>query len=466
MKWIIPAITFLMLVAPPTASGQKTVIDTIILEGNKITRPHIILREMHFAEGDTLHAASLKMLVTEAEENIFNTGLFNVVTIDTIPSGRSGMEPMKHMQVVVQVIERWYLWPMPFVSFPDNNLNAWLETFDFSRLTWGLNVKFFNAWGRNETLTLLLHFGFNQAYGFTYETPYLNKKQTWGFGFGGDVTLNKSVVAQTTGNKNDYLSADSGLLQQHVHGGVEAYYRPSLFWYHTFGLHFDYYKFADTLIQTPGYVTDSAPDQSFFTLFYKLKLDHRDVRYYPLKGYYFDLVALNHGFPGGAVHLFSLQSSFRRYWHLGGRWYWGSGITGKWSWPEKQPFFLQQGIGYGRDFIRGFEYYTIQGPWFGLMRNNVKFALIRPSVGEISFIRSQQFRVIPYGLFLNLFVDGGYVGNDDPRVILNNPLVNQFLIGYGISLDFITYYDIVVDLNFAMNSLGEPGIYLHFIAPI
>jgi outer membrane protein assembly factor BamA len=442
------------------ASGQSVVVDTIVLEGNKITRPRIILREMHFASGDTLDRATLATRVAQAEENIFNTGLFNLVTIDTVPSSHN------HIQVIVQVIERWYFWPIPYISFPDKNLNAWLETFDLSTLTWGLDVKFFNAWGRNETLTLLLHFGFNQAYGFTYEIPYLNKQQTWGLGFGADITLNKSVITQTIGNKNEYLRADSGLLQQHVHGAVETYYRPSLFWYHTFGLHFDYYKFTDTLIQTPGYVTDSAADQSFFSLYYKLKLDHRDVRYYPLKGYYFDLVAINHGFPGGAIHLFSLQSNFRKYWHLGGRWYWGSGITGKWSWPEEQPFFLQRGIGYGRDFIRGFEYYSIQGPWFGLMRNNLKFALIKPAVGEIPFIRSKQFRVIPYGLFLNLFVDAGYVGNQDALVRQNNPLVNEFLVGYGIGIDFITYYDIVVDLNFAMNSLGEPGIYLHFIAPI
>jgi len=44
--------------------------------------------------------------------------------------------------------------------------------------------------------------------------------------------------------------------------------------------------------------------------------------------------------------------------------------------------------------------------------------------------------------------------------------VNTLLAGYGFSIDFVTYYDIVLDLNFALNSIGEPGIYIHFIAPI
>ena len=442
-------------------TGQ-VIIDRITLEGNKVTRPKIILRELKFAPGDTVSLSQLDWLLNTSRENVFNTSLFNLVEIDT----QAILGAPDRLGVTVTVIERWYIWPIPYLEFPNRNINAWLEDFDFRRLTWGLNFKFNNFRGRNETLTLLLHFGFNQKYGFTYQTPYLNKKQTWGFGFGGDFSMNRSLIVGTTNNKSDYIDTTSHFLQQRTHGFVESYFRPNLYSHHLFRLSYDYYRFADTLLKIPGYLTDSTNDQSFFTLRYKFKLDHRDVMYYPLSGYYFDVEFINHGFSAKPIHMLSVQSAFRKYWKFSDRWFLAAGLTAKWSWPDEQPFFLQRGLGYGRDFIRGFEYYSINGPWFGLLKTNIKFALIKPRVAKLSFIKSKKFSVIPYGLFLNLFVDAGYVGNPISYIKLNNNLVNTFLVGYGISIDLVTYYDIVLDLNFALNSMGEPGVYIHFIAPI
>lgn len=447
--------------AEPDSTGH-VIISRITLKGNKITRPKIILREMKFCEGDTLTESSLAQTLDESRKNIFNTGLFNVVELDT---GLLASHPIE-LEVTVTVIERWYIWPIPYIEFPNRNINTWLETWDFSRLTYGLNFKIFNARGRNETLTLLLHLGFNQQYGFTYLTPYINRQQTWGFGFGGDYNQNRSLITGTSGNKNLYTEAPEGTLQQHAHGFTEGYYRPNLYSFHVFMLAYDYYHFSDTLLKIPGYVTDSSNDQSFVTLYYKYKLDHRDVRYYPLDGYYFDLELTKQGLSGHPVDLVSIQSSFRKYWRFSERWFLAAGATARWSWPEDQPFYLQHGIGYGRDIIRGFEYYTINGSWFGLVRTNMKFALIKPRIIHVPFIHTPKFGVIPFGLFLNLFADAGYVHNSVEMVKQDNPLVNAFLAGYGLSLDLVTYYDIVLDLNVAMNTLGELGFYIHFIAPI
>lgn len=443
-------------------STSLIVIDRITLVGNKITRPRIILRELRFSEGDTLRTISLPAALQKSRENVFNTSLFNLVELDTV---WLSSDPV-HLEVILRVIERWYIWPIPYVEFPNRNINTWLETFDFRKLTYGLNFKFFNARGRNETLTLLLHLGFNQQVGFTYQTPYINKKQTWGFGFGGNYSRNKSLITGTNGNKSNYLDTAGGSLQQRTQGFAEGYYRPDLYSYHTLALGYDYYHFADTLLKIPGYLTDSTNDQSFFTLYYKYKLDHRDVRYYPLNGLYFDLELTKQGFKADPVNLFSIQSSFRKYWKFTERWFLAAGATVKWSWPEKQPFYLQHGIGYGRDIIRGFEYYSINGSWFGLVKTNLKFALVKPRILTLSFIKTPKFGIIPYGLYLNLFADAGFVHNSILLVKQVNPLVNTFLVGYGVSIDLVTYYDIVLDLNFAMNSLGEPGIYIHFIAPI
>ena len=44
-------------------------------------------------------------------------------------------------------------------------------------------------------------------------------------------------------------------------------------------------------------------------------------------------------------------------------------------------------------------------------------------------------------------------------------LVNDFLYSTGIGFDLVTYYDQVYRLEFTLNNLGEPGIYLHLETP-
>jgi hypothetical protein len=70
---------------------------------------------------------------------------------------------------------------------------------------------------------------------------------------------------------------------------------------------------------------------------------------------------------------------------------------------------------------------------------------------------------------MNAFIDMGFVYHyaDSPGdVDSGNTLENSFLIGYGLGLDFTTYYDVVIRVEGAMNRMGQPGLYLHFIAPI
>jgi hypothetical protein len=58
------------------------------------------------------------------------------------------------------------------------------------------------------------------------------------------------------------------------------------------------------------------------------------------------------------------------------------------------------------------------------------------------------------------------VYNRDEHANRYNDLQNSLLVGYGAGFDFTTYYDVVVRLEFSMNGMGIPGIYLHFMAPI
>ena len=194
------------------------------------------------------------------------------------------------------------------------------------------------------------------------------------------------------------MDTTDGYLQKVYSGYMEFFFRPSLYTYNDFVLSFSEYQFADTLTRVPGFTTYPYTLQGFLTFWYKFKLDRRDVQYYPLEGFYLDAEFLKQGFSEEPVNIFAIKSNIRKYWQLSPRWYWASGFTGRISFPEEQPFYLEQGLGYGRDFVRGYEYYVINGQHFVLLKNNLKFAIIPQRIADLGFIRTTKFSIVPYAL--------------------------------------------------------------------
>ena len=74
-----------------------------------------------------------------------------------------------------------------------------------------------------------------------------------------------------------------------------------------------------------------------------------------------------------------------------------------------------------------------------------------------------QFRKSHYSLYLGLFSDLSYVS--DNQNYEENTLSNQLLFGNGICLDYVTYYDKLIRIEFSINHLGEKGVFLHFSNP-
>lgn len=439
----------------------------INISGNRITHPNIILRELKFREGDTLELSRLPLILDQAQQNVFNTRLFNFVTIDTTIHSLSSV-----MDLRIEVIERWYIWPIPYLQLSDQNINAWMQSWDLSKLTYGVDFTFYNVRGRNETLKIITHFGFNQKYGFTYKIPYINKKQTLGIGFGADADLNSQVAYKTEENKPVYLTGTDGYPKQLVFASGEMLLRPNIYVIHTFRLSYNHYYLQDTLLHQPGFSLSFSNTQEFAGFWYQYKNDHRDVQFYPLKGWYFD-VEFNHCMPYGFTHNTYVKSLFRRYFQASKRWYYAFSLLGKLSMAEQQPYYLQKGLGYGTECVRGYEYYVVDGQHYLLFRNNVKFALLPERVEKISFIRTSKFNTIPLALYVNLFADVGYVyayrqdvyGNPEMSVPFNS-LQNSLMAGYGIGFDFTTYYDVVIRLEGSLNLMGRPGVFISFVAPI
>ncbi|MGE5424905.1 MAG: POTRA domain-containing protein [Syntrophothermus sp.] len=464
--WLITGFLILFMYEPLASqplteipSGKIIHLRNINISGNKRTRSSIILRECPFKLGDTLLSANYARLVMSAKENIFNTRLFNFVTIDS-SSVKEGT-----VDINIRVTERWYIWPWPYFEVSDRNFNAWLETTDWSRLTYGIDLTVQNVRGRNETLKFPVHLGFNQQYGFFYQMPYLNRKKTLGINFGAVYQMNHEVVVTSQENKPVYYKDSESYPASRAVVSAGLVLRRGIYVKHSFNFSWSWYKFADTLLViNPEYAVGTNPQ--FLTFYYQFKNDHRDIQFYPLKGSYFDIELYKYGFWQDVDEL-HLKTNLRKYWRIHNRWYFASGLTLSANLSKNlQNYFLQKGLGYGRDFVRGYEYYVIDGKSFALLKNNLKFAIIPQRIVEIPFIGTRKFNTIPYALYLNVFTDFGYVYSFNGIKTNQNSMQNTLLAGYGAGLDFTTYYDIVIRMEVSMNGNGEPGVYLHFMAPI
>jgi len=409
---------------------KELIIERIEIEGNKITRERIIFREIMFAVGDTMTQNDLRILIEKSRENLLNASLFNFVSAEIIgPENESNK-----VTVRFSVTERWYIWPWPIIEFADRNFNSWwVDNRDLSRMSYGISLKWENFRGRKEILQLTTRFGYNELYGFDYTIPYLNKKETLGLGIGAAYGRTKEVPVINANDKLVYYKDDNDYLMEGVGAYLSLIYRRQIYNTQSLKLEYTWTSFQDTLLTiNPDFSVGDKTSLQYFSLGYKFKSDHRDYKPYPLKGYYFDVEIVKRGFgilDNGGLDVFYVLTTFRKYFDFGKRFYFASGLNSKFSNNADQPYYMNHAIGFGRDIVRGYEYYVVNGQNFGIFKNNLKFALLPTRSYDIDFIRSEKFGKVHYAFYLNAFFDFGFAENIQPNYELNNDLENSLLFG-------------------------------------
>jgi len=446
------------------SSDTLVVIDELELLGNKITVDRILLREITFDVGDTLSISEFKKNSVKSQENLMNTSLFNFATLSSTLKNQGKMQ---HYKVTVAVTERWYIWPLPILELAERNFNTWWETKDLSLLNYGLFLDWQNFRGRKENLKILLQFGYDEKLGFGYKVPYINKAQTIGLSFGFNQTKNHKTSYITENNKVERISIPDGYAQVSYEGFLAFSYRANIYQIHNLETSYNERTFADTIFKiNPEFYLGATHQAKYFKLSYYFKSDHRDYKSYPLKGYYWDVVLEKLGFglfEDNHINLMSAKVNARKFWKLHHKWFFATGFTGRIANDDKHPYFLSTGLGYGRDYVRGYEYYVVDGQDYALLKTDLKFAIIPQRISHIKFISTDKFNKIPWAVYLSLYSDFAYSPGEE---INGNTLKNDWLIGYGIGLNLVTYYDMVFRMEYSFNKLGENGFFLHFMASI
>jgi outer membrane protein assembly factor BamA len=460
------------LLTPASASHHEStfddsliVIGKITVIGNKITRDHIILRELAFQSGDTVVAADFDAKLKRSEENLYNTSLFNSTKLTYLES------PDGTISIFAILKERWYIFPLPIFEVVDRNFNVWWRTKDFSRIVYGGLLTWNNFRGRNETLVFAVRFGYVQQVSFSYSIPYINKNQRSGLGFGFSYARNHQAGFKTSFDDVVYYKDTAEFVREAYAGSIEYNYRKGLYTKHYFSAGFFHLDVQDTLLElNPEYLAKGKSTERFFSLRYFFRNDHRDYIHYPLRGYTYNFEVVKNGFPvlNDDVNYLFLTAEAKKFWQLGKRFYFAASFRGKISDKNFQPYYNTRALGYGRDYVRGYEYYVVDGQHFALFKTNFKFALLPRKDLHAGFIPFEKFSTIPFSFYLNLFADAGYVEDTQFSNVqyTTNRLPNSWLHSYGLGLDFVSYYDIVIRLDFSFNKFGESGLFLHFAAPI
>ena len=87
-----------------------------------------------------------------------------------------------NIDILVEVKERWYIFPVPYFKPVDRNLNQWLveQKASLKRVNYGVKLLYNNVTGRNDKLKLWVINGYTKQLSFNYDRLYIDKKMKWG----------------------------------------------------------------------------------------------------------------------------------------------------------------------------------------------------------------------------------------------------------------------------------------------
>jgi outer membrane protein assembly factor BamA len=434
--------------------------------GLKRTKLAIVRRELAFQPGIPIFLEDTSLIFKKSAANIFNTRLFNFCrySVDSIWTDSLGRTTGR---VVFQVNERWYTFPSPIFELADRNFNEWWydRNADIRRVNVGLRFVQKNVRGRNEDLILNFQEGFTRRFEAGYVIPYLDKKQIFGLRFVAGLANNKDVAFKSVGNRLEYKRDENTFGRERFYTSLELSARRSIYQYHFFQLGYKYNRLSDfTFAQNPAYFLGKT-FQRYGEIRYSFVADRRNFRNFGTKGYWFSLLASRFGIlPQDNFRIWIARLAYARYFDLGSGFFLASKADVEWSNRQAQPYLGTRVLGFDNRFVRGYERYVVEGYFNMHSRNSLRYRFWSTKF-QWNWIPVRQFRFVPVDAYITPFIDAGYVAN--PFIAPENKrLVQTALLGYGVGLNLVTFYDVVFRVEYSLTRHGDQGLYLSFLTDI
>ena len=438
---------------PAIAQDEKPfVVRHIIIEGNRKTRPEIILREIPFKSGDVYLLQELVKKFEGARQQLMNTSLFHeaIVALKSFEG--------YNIDVLVQVKERWYIFPVPYFKPVDRNLNQWLveQKGSLKRVNYGGKLLYNNVTGRNDKLKLWVIGGYTKQLSFSYDRLYIDRQMKWGMMLGFAMGKNRELNYTSENDKQVFLKSEE-YLRTFASGSVELTYRKAIKTRHRIGVSYVKEKVADTVVKlNPDYFKSGRSTIHYPKLYYTMTFYDLDYIPYPTQGYAAEVTMQKEGF-NSAVNVWQLITKGSAHWPLGKKLFFSLNAYGTIKLPLDQPYFNRRLLGYSDVFMQGYEYYVVDGSAGGyvkaaLTRKLFNFTIKLPGTKKLAPQR------IPFNIYGRIYGNSGYVHNPNPG---DNNLSNKMLYSTGLGVDITTIYDFALKLDWSFNQLGQNGIFIH-----
>ena len=445
--------------------SDTLIVGEIIITGNFITRERVIYRELDFKLNDLVLREAVEYKKQTSINNLTKTSLFNFVEI-TIEETQEN-----NLIITVNLTERWFIWPNLYLNQTDRNFSEWWRTKDLAKLEYGIGLKVNNFRGAGESLILNYHIGNFTKYELDYRGIYIDKAKRHSLSVLASYSAQNILTWNIESNKEEVLKESHKLLKSTVLA-ITYSYRKGYFNTHSLLFGYSDFRIADTIFSlNPSYLGLGKHEQRYFNLEYEFTRDTRDSRIYPKTGYLVG-AAINKrglGILPDEYNTVDLNIQFYSYWKLRKRLFLASGVLYASNITDKYAYLSQTGLGY-LQFVRGYEYYAVNGSNALLFKSLIKYELLPMKVINLNIwpIRKlHQFNRVPVEVYVNLFFDAGYVSDKfETYKLYDNTLVKKMMYGTGAGIDFITYYDKVLGFDYSFNALGERGLFIHWKAAI
>lgn len=442
------------------------VVRSVSVNGNKKTKEYIILREVPFTNGSKMFSSQMEELIDQARLNVFNTQLF----LEVIPSITAWDE--KNIDILFEVKERWYLFPFPYFKLIDRNVNQWLteQNRSLERVNYGLKLNWDNVSGRRDKLNFNFVNGYTREYSIFYEQPYADRKLERGFLGGIFFKQSRQMYFATDSNKQAFFPARNGQINDFVRTTfkMEAGFtvRKGINHRHTFRLSYTSELIPDTISKLIAanslkgylpYFTENRSKQRFGEFSYSYQYYNANNIVYPWKGFLFNGTFMQRGFGAKGMNLWQFSGKAGKFFQLSKK----TSVSAVGYYlvkvPFKQPMYNIAALGYGDMFLRGLEYYVIDGVQAGILKGTIRQEVLNLNVPTF-IIKNEKYKKIPFKIIAKVYGD---IGASHLPEYTNSILNNRFLYTYGAGIDVLSYYDFIARIEYSFNQLGEKGLFLH-----
>jgi outer membrane protein assembly factor BamA len=469
MKYLILFLGFTLLFLG-TLSGQDKVstanisaipyysdsifIAKIHLDCNHKTVDRIIFRELLVKEKQKVCRRNLDSLLERESSKLMNTKLF--ILAEVIPYHLKG----DTTELIVSVIEKWYLYPFPIIDFADRSYNEWASKgYDLDRLIYGVRLVQNNFRGRNETLKFYMQLGFVRIGEFEYKIPYINKNQTIGLNFRVAYSNSKNSFYVKNGVRQNYTSEK--VLEEKFVASLGITKRSKFYSIHKLNLNYITGKITDSLaLLNPIYYLNARTKQQYFQLHYTFEKENRDNIAYPLQGQFLQIDLAQSGLTSlDDIYVFRSQINYAKFVPLSKKLFYAGSWRAMLTFPAKQPLSEMRGYGFNGNFTRGMELNQIPGQHFAVWKNTLKWKMFSTIFNLKKLFKVEQFNTFPLAIYPKIYADAGYVySNYDYGA---NLFSNQTLWGAGAGIDLVFYNSTVLRLEYSPNAYNGTSFFIN-----